>query len=65
MKLLSLVVLLTGCASTRDYSLISKQVADYGIQRYEDKQKNVVCYIYRDKDSPALSCLKMLNRKGK
>ena len=48
---------LTGCA-TRDYTMLTKQVADYGIQRYEDKEKNVVCYVYRDSDSNSMTCLK-------
>ena len=47
----------SGCA-TREYTMLSKQVADYGIQRFEDKDKNVVCYVYRDADNGAMSCLK-------
>jgi hypothetical protein len=48
---------LGGC-STRDYTMLTKQVADYGIQRFEDKEKNVVCYVYRDSDSNSMTCLK-------
>lgn len=46
-----------GCA-TRDYTMLTKQVGDYGIQRFEDKAKNVICYVYRDSDNGAMSCLK-------
>lgn len=63
MKLLTMLLFLTGCTTTRDYHMLSKQVAEYGIQRYEDKQKNVVCYVYRDDDSPAISCLKDVKKK--
>lgn len=63
MKLLTMLLFLTACSTPRDYNTLSKQVAEYGIQRYEDKQKNVVCYVYRDDDSPALSCLKLKNKK--
>jgi uncharacterized membrane protein YjgN (DUF898 family) len=48
---------LNGCA-TREYTMLTKQVADYGIQRFEDKEKNVVCYVYRDNDSNSMTCLK-------
>jgi uncharacterized membrane protein YjgN (DUF898 family) len=48
---------LSGCA-TREYTMLTKQVADYGIQRFEDKEKNVICYVYRDDDSNSMTCLK-------
>jgi uncharacterized membrane protein YjgN (DUF898 family) len=48
---------LSGCA-TREYTQLTKQVADYGIQRFEDKEKNVTCYVYRDSDSNSMTCLK-------
>lgn len=48
---------ISGCA-TREYTMLTKQVADYGIQRYEDKEKNVICYVYRDNDSNSMTCLK-------
>jgi len=38
--------------------MLTKQVGEYGIQRFEDKDKNVVCYVYRDADNGAMSCLK-------
>jgi hypothetical protein len=47
----------SGCA-TREYAMLTKQVGDYGIQRFEDKEKNVVCYVYRDSDNGAMSCVK-------
>ena len=51
------LISLSGCA-TREYTMLTKQVGEYGIQRFEDKDKNVVCYVYRDADNGAMSCLK-------
>lgn len=48
-------LLVSGCA-TRDYKELTKQVAEYGLQTYEDKKHNVLCYIYRDDDSNSMFC---------
>lgn len=55
-KILSISIMLVSCA-TRDYQVMTKQVADYGLQKIEDKKTKVICYIYRDADSPSLSCV--------
>lgn len=55
MKYLFLALALTGC-STADYKQLSTQVGENGLQSYEDKA--AVCYIYRDSDTSALSCIK-------
>lgn len=57
MKYIMLALVLSGCA-TRDYKQISDQVAEYGLQSYEDKKHSVVCYMYRDGDFSSLSCVK-------
>lgn len=64
MKSLFLALLLTGCASPRDYTQLTKQVGEYGIQRFEDKPKNVTCWLYRDDDGSVMACLNNKN-KGK
>jgi hypothetical protein len=55
---LAAVLMSTGGCATREYTMLTKQVGDYGIQRFDDKDKNVVCYVYRDSDNGAMSCVK-------
>lgn len=59
MKMLLLLVIVaafaTSCAS-RDYVIVTEQVADNGLQRIEDKKNSVVCYIYRDNDGNSMQC---------
>lgn len=61
MKALLLLVIIaafaTSCAS-RDYVMLTEQVADNGLQRIEDKKNGVVCYIYRDSDGNSMNCFK-------
>lgn len=59
MKLLMILAILsvTACGH-RDYAQLSDQVAEYGLQSYSDKRTDVVCYMYRDGDYSALSCVK-------
>jgi len=45
---------LVACSSTRDYTLETKQVAEYGINLYEHPR--ATCLIYRDKDTSTMSC---------
>jgi hypothetical protein len=56
-KFLSISIMMVGCA-TRDYTMLTKQVADYGLQKIQDKKTNVTCYVYRDADTSSLSCVK-------
>ena len=56
MKLLAMglfLVAATGC-TTPDYVRISKQVGDYGLQKYDNQ--DVRCYIYRDDDGNSMQC---------
>lgn len=51
------VVFLNGCAP-REYKTLTEQVANYGIQRFEDKDRGVICYVYRDADGNSMWCTK-------
>lgn len=67
MKYLSLILLIfatmviigtmSGC-STPSYVRLTEQNAENGLQRYHDTKQKVICYVYRDGKSNALSCLK-------
>lgn len=50
-----LLLALTGCASTRDYTQVTKQVAEYGIQSI--KVGKATCFVYRDDDGSSMSCI--------
>lgn len=63
MKVLFVVLLLTGCATSRDYKDLTKQVGNNGIQRYDDKEKNVSCWVYRDSDGSLMACLRNKGKK--
>lgn len=54
--LILLAFTLIGCA-TRDYTQLTDQVGEYGVQKIKDKKENVVCYVYRDGDNSSLSCV--------
>lgn len=63
MKLVALFLVLVGCATPRDYRDLTKQVGNNGIQRYDDKEKNVSCWVYRDSDGSLMACLKNKDKK--
>lgn len=46
-----------GCSTPREYNQLTGQVAEYGVQSIEDKKNGNICYVYRDGDWSALSCL--------
>lgn len=56
-------LIISGCAGKRDYAMLTEQVAEYGVQRFEDDKNNVTCYIYRDKDSNSMTCLELQQSK--
>lgn len=60
--ILTASLLLGGCASPREWRELTVQVANYGLQVYEDKPRGNVCYVYRDNDSPAISCLPAIKK---
>lgn len=60
--ILPISLITVNCSTTRDYKQLTEQVADYGLQRLDDKSKGVSCYVYRDRDNSIMSCIKF---KGK
>jgi hypothetical protein len=56
--ILLFAVILGGCATKRDYTQLTDQVAEYGVQKIEDKKTGNICYVYRDGDWSSLSCVK-------
>lgn len=57
-KFLPISILMVGCSTPRDYRQMTGQVAEYGVQSIQDKDKGVTCYVYRDGDWSSLSCVK-------
>jgi hypothetical protein len=55
--ILAIAPVLVSC-DKRQYLMLTEQVGNYGIQRFEDKEKNVFCYVYRDSDGNSMTCLK-------
>lgn len=64
MKLFILSILLFGCASERDYSVVTEQVVNIGMEKIVDKSTGVVCFIYKDSDGVSNSCLKVYKPKS-
>lgn len=58
--ILIIAALIGGCAS-RDYVELTSQVGNGGLERFDDKKKDVSCYIYRDHDGSLMQCMH-LNR---
>ena len=58
MKALIALFLVTGCASNREYEVMTRQTADNGLQLMSDEDHGVICYVYKDGDDTAMSCVK-------
>jgi hypothetical protein len=61
--LLASLFMSLGCSTTRDYTTLTKQIGDYGLESYTDKNTGNICYVYSDKDNIAMSCVNPM--KGK
>lgn len=55
---IALVLMVSGCASDKAYEVMTHQTADNGLQLMSDEDRGVVCYVYKDGDDAAMSCIK-------
>jgi hypothetical protein len=55
---IALVLMVSGCASDKAYEVVTHQTADNGLQLMYDEDRGVVCYVYKDGDDAAISCVK-------
>ena len=46
----------TACAHEREMKLLNREVAEYGINRFENRE--IVCFVYRDADTSSMQCFK-------
>lgn len=58
LMIMIIMFIMLGCSTPRDYTQMTDQVAEYGVQYIEDKKNGNICYVYRDGDWSSLSCVK-------
>jgi hypothetical protein len=49
---------LTGCA-TSPWSRMTDRVVDNGLSRFDDRNRDTTCYVYRDSDGSSISCIRI------
>lgn len=56
--LMVITLVVIGCSTPREYTTLTKQIGEYGLESFTDKKTGNVCYVYSDKDNISMSCVK-------